>query len=68
MHGGAAGSGAPKAPANGRYPTGLYTQESLTALAMVRACLRASRDMLDGLPGRLLLLGLDARVAGRTDG
>jgi hypothetical protein len=35
MHGGAAGSGAPKGRANGRYRTGLYTQELLLAFVQL---------------------------------
>jgi hypothetical protein len=41
MHGGAAGSGAPRGERNGNYRTGRYTAE-------VQAMLRAARELMRG--------------------
>jgi hypothetical protein len=48
MHGGAAGTGAPKGNGNA-LNTGLHTQEMIEQRQVVSALLRQSRQMLDEL-------------------
>ena len=48
MHGGAAGSGAPKGPKNGNYKHGRYTKE----VAATRRWLREATNMLRKLNER----------------
>jgi hypothetical protein len=44
MHGGAAGSGAPRGKANGRYLHGLYTAEAMAERAELRTMMTRMRE------------------------
>jgi len=43
MHGGAAGSGAPRGERNGNYRTGRYTEETQAMLRAARVLMRGAR-------------------------
>jgi|NGEPerStandDraft_6_1074524.scaffolds.fasta_scaffold83951_2 hypothetical protein len=62
MHGGAAGSGAPKGPKNGNYKHGRYTKE----VAAARRWLREATQMLRELNKRPLMINL-TRVVSAAD-
>ena len=46
MHGGAAGSGAPRGERNGNFRTGQYTQETQAMLRAARALMRGTRRIV----------------------
>ncbi|WP_279599659.1 HGGxSTG domain-containing protein [Methylobacterium sp. E-065] len=50
MHGGSAGSGAPRGERNGAYRTGLHTAEEVAFRRRCRAVLMSSRAGLADLP------------------
>jgi hypothetical protein len=49
MHGGAAGSGAPKGKRNGQYRHGGFTHEALDERRRLASLIRESRDFLSRL-------------------
>ena len=49
MHGGAAGSGAPQGPANGRYIHGMRSREHRDTRRLVRELMQEARDLADML-------------------
>ena len=49
MHGGAAGSGAPKGERNGNWRHGRFTGEAIAERVATRDLLRSARDMLVAL-------------------
>ena len=49
MHGGAAGSGAPKGKRNGKYRHGGFTTEAIDERRRLAALIRDSRDFLSRL-------------------
>jgi hypothetical protein len=49
MHGGAAGSGAPKGKRNGKYRHGGFTAEAIDERRRLAALIRGSRDFLSRL-------------------
>jgi hypothetical protein len=51
MHGGAAGSGAPKGKRNGMYRHGMKTGEAVAERAKVRAILKNAAALLDKADG-----------------
>jgi ribosomal protein L32 len=46
MHGGAAGSGAPKGKRNGHYATGLFTEEMLNERQTIREIVAETRELM----------------------
>ncbi|KZB99370.1 hypothetical protein AU375_04446 [Methylobacterium radiotolerans] len=50
MHGGAAGSGAPRGRQNGRYQHGLRTQEAMAEMRRVREIVAEWREVSKILP------------------
>ncbi len=51
MHGGAAGSGAPKGERNGNWRHGRFTCEAIAERHAARDLLRSARDLLAALGG-----------------
>ena len=51
MHGGAAGSGAPKGERNGNWRHGRFTCEAIAERHAARGLLRSAHDMLAALAG-----------------
>jgi hypothetical protein len=49
MHGGAAGSGAPKGRRNGKYRHGGFTAEAIDERRCLASLIRESRDLLSRL-------------------
>jgi hypothetical protein len=49
MHGGAAGSGAPKGKRNGKYRHGHFTAEAIDERRRLASLIRESRDLLSRL-------------------
>jgi hypothetical protein len=56
MHGGAAGSGAPKGKRNGKYRHGSFTTEAIDERRRLASLIRDSRDFLSRLPKRTYTL------------
>jgi hypothetical protein len=46
MHGGAAGSGAPRGERNGNFRTGRYTEETQALLRATRTLMRGARQIV----------------------
>ncbi|WP_279601541.1 HGGxSTG domain-containing protein [Methylobacterium sp. J-072] len=53
MHGGSAGSGAPKGERNGAYRTGLHTAETVAFRRECRSVISASADGLAAILGQM---------------
>jgi hypothetical protein len=53
MHGGAAGSGAPKGERNGNWRHGRFTCEAIAERQAARGLLRSAHDLLAALTGHM---------------
>jgi hypothetical protein len=58
MHGGAAGSGAPKGERNGNWRHGRFTCEAIAERRVARGLVRSAHDMLAALQGQSFSSGL----------